>query len=137
MKFLKFTEQIFVPKSRCARLLSRFAGRWFGMLFNTAKLIVPDSIYDSAPVKTVLKKSFGDAPLMIQSDVEHPTRVAVILNQASTSGPTVFTNYNKSRHRKNGAYMWPAMDSLYRTLKIWEVYVHAKRIFNQSCTHYT
>ncbi|KEQ57547.1 FabD/lysophospholipase-like protein, partial [Aureobasidium melanogenum CBS 110374] len=121
MKFLKFTEQIFAPKSCFGRLLSRFTGGWFAILSNVAKLIFFDSIYDSAPIETILQESFGETSLMIQSDLEHPTRVAVVVNQASTSGPTVFANYNKSRHSKNGAYMWPAMDSLYRSLKIWEV----------------
>ncbi|KAH0359998.1 FabD/lysophospholipase-like protein, partial [Aureobasidium melanogenum] len=121
MKFLKFTEQIFAPKSCFGRLLSRFTGGWFAILSNVAKLIFFDSIYDSAPIETILQESFGETSLMIQSDLEHPTRVAVVVNQASTSGPTVFANYNKSRHSKNGAYTWPAMNSLYRSLKIWEV----------------
>ncbi|KAH0182402.1 FabD/lysophospholipase-like protein, partial [Aureobasidium melanogenum] len=121
MKFLKFTEQIFAPKSCFGRLLSRFTGGWFAILSNVAKLTFFDSIYDSAPIETILQESFGETSLMIQSDLEHPTRVAVVVNQASTSGPTVFANYNKSRHSKNGAYTWPAMNNLYRSLKIWEV----------------
>ena len=121
MKFLKFAEQLFIRKSRCARLLSYLTGGWSDVLNNAAKLIFFDSIYDSAPIERILMESFDDTSLMIQDDLEHPTRVAVVVNQASTSETTIFTNYNKSRHRRTGAYRWPPMDSSYRLLRIWEV----------------
>jgi hypothetical protein len=120
-KFLKFTEQLFVPKSRCIRLLSYLSGGWSDVLSNTAKLIFFDSIYDSAPIERILMESFGDASLMIQTSLERSSQVAVVVNQASTSETTVFTNYNKSRHRKTRAYKWPKMDNLYQSLRLWEV----------------
>lgn len=121
VKFLKFAEQLFVRKSRWARLLSYFTGGWSDVLNIAVKLIFFDSIYDSAPIERILVESFGDASLMIQDDLEHPTRVAVVVNQASTSETTIFTNYNKSRHRRTGAYRWPSMDSSYQLPRIWEV----------------
>ncbi|KAG9694586.1 FabD/lysophospholipase-like protein, partial [Aureobasidium melanogenum] len=120
-KFIKFTEQLFVPKSRCTRLLSRLSGGWSDVLFNTARLIFFDSIYDSAPIERILMESFDDTSSMIQTSLEHSSKVAVVVNQASTSETTVFTNYNKSRHRKTGAYRWPEMGNTYQSLRIWEV----------------
>jgi hypothetical protein len=121
VKFLEFTKQLFVPKSRWTRFLSCLTRGWFNILSNAAKLVFLDSIYDSAPIEGILKESFGDTSLMIQANLQHPTKVAIVVNQASTSETTVFSNYNKSRHRRTGAYRWPSTGGSYRSLNIWKV----------------
>jgi hypothetical protein len=101
--------------------MSSLTGGWSDVLRNAAKLVFFDSMYDSAAIEDMLVESFGEASHMIQASPEHPTKVAIVVNQASTSETTVFTNYNKSRHSRTGAYRWPSMSRPYYSLKVWEV----------------
>ncbi|TIA32885.1 hypothetical protein D6C78_07927 [Aureobasidium pullulans] len=121
-KFLQLSHQIFAPRSRTANFFSRVSGGWFSTVVSALRIFLLGGICNSAIIDRCLRDSFGNSSLMIQPNIEHVTKVAVIVNEASTSGTTLFSNYNKLRHHKNKSYTWPATNKQYQSLKVWKAF---------------
>lgn len=117
-KFLALTRQAFPSMSKPEEYLSWATGGWYKTIRDVTKILIKDSLYDTAQIESILKEAFGSASVMAAPQTDSNTcRVAVVANEASKETCAILPTYNIVKEGREERYTWPRE---YRKCHIWE-----------------
>lgn len=117
-KFLILTKRVFSSLSAPEEYLTWVTRGWYKTVKSAFKVLLTDSIYDTELIETVLKDAFGPSSTMVSPRTHfREPRVAVVVDEASSSTCKILPTYNKAGHRRAKQYNWPAR---YPDFLVWE-----------------
>lgn len=117
-KFLALTRQVFGNPNVAERYLTKATNGWYKTISGAVRVLLTDSLYDTKAIETVLQEAFGSLPTMIspRTHIREP-KIAVIVDEASSSMCKILPSYNKAGHSSKRQYGWPHW---YAMVQIWQ-----------------